>query len=270
TTYSHDTGLNNHPPAFAQSSLSVPSLPHGVPIFASVQVAENSSTARDRFRPFWGSSVRRSRRVDDTVNLVFYLKPNSMKLVKHTHLQTNLAFTRDSPGTQLNLLFQLKREASLCSPFSRLEISQTRDSAGFQVAESSSTTLDHVSSTWGSSDRCSPRVSLNHMFYLNPNCTNFTNHTQLHTNLFGFCERLTWNPAESLVCDVFRQLNVLHKAASCSSCYDIRDIAMHVYTSCRTFSCLETSHTRDPDEFHVSPSSQIDLQMSVFIEISPN
>ncbi|KAG5453559.1 hypothetical protein CSKR_109515, partial [Clonorchis sinensis] len=47
---------------------------------------------------------------------------------------------------------------------------------------------------------------------------------------FGFCERLTWNPAESPVCDVFRQLNVLHQAASCSSCYDIRDIAIHVYT----------------------------------------
>ncbi|KAG5446305.1 hypothetical protein CSKR_113497 [Clonorchis sinensis] len=26
------------------------------------------------------------------------------------------------------------------------------------------------------------------------------------------------------------QLNVLHQAASCSSCYDIRDIAIHVYS----------------------------------------
>ncbi|KAG5442525.1 hypothetical protein CSKR_113378 [Clonorchis sinensis] len=43
-----------------------------------------------------------------------------------------------------------------------------------------------------------------------------------------FCERLTWNPAESLVCDVSRQLNVLHQAASCFSCYGIRDIAIHV------------------------------------------
>ncbi|KAG5453637.1 hypothetical protein CSKR_111579 [Clonorchis sinensis] len=38
-----------------------------------------------------------------------------------------------------------------------------------------------------------------------------------------FCERLTWNPAECLVCDVSRQLNVLHQAASCSSCCDIRE-----------------------------------------------
>ncbi|GAA51057.1 hypothetical protein CLF_105513, partial [Clonorchis sinensis] len=44
------------------------------------------------------------------------------------------------------------------------------------------------------------------------------------------CERLTWNPAESPVFGVSRRLNVLHQASSCSSCYDIRDIAIHVYT----------------------------------------
>ncbi|KAG5448564.1 hypothetical protein CSKR_101999 [Clonorchis sinensis] len=42
-----------------------------------------------------------------------------------------------------------------------------------------------------------------------------------------FCEGLTWNPADSPVFDVSRQLNVLHQAATCSSCYDIRDIATH-------------------------------------------
>ncbi|GAA55804.1 polyprotein [Clonorchis sinensis] len=46
-----------------------------------------------------------------------------------------------------------------------------------------------------------------------------------------FRERLTWNPDESLVCDVSRQLNMLHQAASCSSCYDIRDIVIHVYSN---------------------------------------
>ncbi|KAG5444300.1 hypothetical protein CSKR_105015, partial [Clonorchis sinensis] len=51
-----------------------------------------------------------------------------------------------------------------------------------------------------------------------------------------FCERLTWNPAESPVFDVSRQLNVLHQAASCSSCYDIRDIAIHCrFVSTRLF-----------------------------------
>ncbi|KAG5454300.1 hypothetical protein CSKR_113993 [Clonorchis sinensis] len=52
-------------------------------------------------------------------------------------------------------------------------------------------------------------------------------------NQFGFCERLTWNPVESPVCDVFRQLNVLHQAASCSSCYDIRDIHVSRYLPMR-------------------------------------
>ncbi|KER33248.1 hypothetical protein T265_00933 [Opisthorchis viverrini] len=45
--------------------------------------------------------------------------------------------------------------------------------------------------------------------------------------LIWFFERLTWNPAESLVCDVLRQLNVPHQAASCLSRYDIQDIATH-------------------------------------------
>ncbi|KER28886.1 hypothetical protein T265_04354 [Opisthorchis viverrini] len=43
-----------------------------------------------------------------------------------------------------------------------------------------------------------------------------------------FCERLNCNPAESLVCDVSEQLNVLHQTASCFSPYDIRDMAIHV------------------------------------------
>ncbi|KAG5454210.1 hypothetical protein CSKR_111131 [Clonorchis sinensis] len=43
-----------------------------------------------------------------------------------------------------------------------------------------------------------------------------------------FYKGLTWNPAESIVCDVSRQLDVQHQAASCSSCYDIRDIAIRV------------------------------------------
>ncbi|KER22235.1 hypothetical protein T265_09626 [Opisthorchis viverrini] len=46
--------------------------------------------------------------------------------------------------------------------------------------------------------------------------------------LIWLFERLTWNPAESLVCDVLRQLNVLHQAASCFSRYDIRDILINL------------------------------------------
>ncbi|KER23353.1 hypothetical protein T265_08763 [Opisthorchis viverrini] len=41
--------------------------------------------------------------------------------------------------------------------------------------------------------------------------------------LISFCGRLTQNTDESLVHDAFKKLNVLHQAASCCSCYDIRD-----------------------------------------------
>ncbi|KAG5454945.1 hypothetical protein CSKR_105882 [Clonorchis sinensis] len=85
-----------------------------------------------------------------------------------------------------------------------------------KVAENSSTAHDRLRPPWGSSGRHSPRVFVNLMFYLNPNWTDFDKYTHLQINLvFGFCERLTWNPAESPVFDVSRQLNVLHQAASC-------------------------------------------------------
>ncbi|KER33605.1 hypothetical protein T265_00499 [Opisthorchis viverrini] len=44
-----------------------------------------------------------------------------------------------------------------------------------------------------------------------------------------FFERLIWNPPESPFVMFFRQVNVLHQAASCFSRYNIRDIAIHVY-----------------------------------------
>ncbi|KAG5440985.1 hypothetical protein CSKR_109696 [Clonorchis sinensis] len=99
-------------------------------------VAENSSTAQDRFRPSWGSSGRRSTRV--SVNIMFYLNPNWTDFDKYTHLQINLVFARDSPGTSQTGdsagFQQLKHEAAWCSTFSCLETSQTRDSSGFQVS----------------------------------------------------------------------------------------------------------------------------------------
>ncbi|KAG5450534.1 hypothetical protein CSKR_101698 [Clonorchis sinensis] len=52
------------------------------------EVAENSSTAHDRFRPSWGSSGRRSPQV--SVNLMFYLNSNWTVFEKYTHLQINL------------------------------------------------------------------------------------------------------------------------------------------------------------------------------------
>ncbi|KAG5451769.1 hypothetical protein CSKR_109198 [Clonorchis sinensis] len=69
----------------------------------AIDVAENSSTAHDRFRPSWGPSGRRSPR--GSVKLMFYSNPNRTDFDKYTHLQINLVFARDSPGTQLNLSF---------------------------------------------------------------------------------------------------------------------------------------------------------------------
>ncbi|KAG5451447.1 hypothetical protein CSKR_107634, partial [Clonorchis sinensis] len=57
------------------------------------KVAENSSTAHDRFRPSWGSSSRRGPRI--SVNCMFYLNPNWTDCDKYTHLQINLVFTGD-------------------------------------------------------------------------------------------------------------------------------------------------------------------------------
>ncbi|KER24100.1 hypothetical protein T265_08142 [Opisthorchis viverrini] len=45
-----------------------------------------------------------------------------------------------------------------------------------------------------------------------------------------FCKRLTWNPAESPVREVSRQMKVQHQAASWFSRYDIRDITIRVYS----------------------------------------
>ncbi|KAG5455058.1 hypothetical protein CSKR_109924 [Clonorchis sinensis] len=67
-------------------------------------VAENSSTAHDRFRPSWSSSGRRSPRV--SVNLMFYLNPDWTDFEKYTHLQINLANECTAPG---RLMFQLLR-----------------------------------------------------------------------------------------------------------------------------------------------------------------
>ncbi|KAG5446464.1 hypothetical protein CSKR_105821, partial [Clonorchis sinensis] len=51
------------------------------------------------------------------------------------------------------------------------------------VAENSSAAHDWFRPSWGSSARRSPRVSVNFMFYLNPNWTVFEKYTHLHINL---------------------------------------------------------------------------------------
>ncbi|KAG5453365.1 hypothetical protein CSKR_109378, partial [Clonorchis sinensis] len=52
-----------------------------------------------------------------------------------------------------------------------------------KVAENSLTAHDRFRPSWGSSGRRNPRVSVNNMFYLNPNWTDFDKYTHLQTNL---------------------------------------------------------------------------------------
>ncbi|KAG5454519.1 hypothetical protein CSKR_104873 [Clonorchis sinensis] len=104
---------------------------------------------------------------------------------------------------------------------------------------------------------------------------NWTVFRELHSsaNHFGFCERLTWNPAESPVCDVFRQLNVLHQAASCSSCYDIRDIAIHVYKLCTTHKNAEnysTAHDRFRPSWGSSGRRSPRVSVNLMFYLNPN
>ncbi|KAG5455082.1 hypothetical protein CSKR_113637 [Clonorchis sinensis] len=51
------------------------------------------------------------------------------------------------------------------------------------VVENSSTAHYRFRFSWGSSGRRSPRVSVNLMFYLKPNCTKLAKYTHLQTNL---------------------------------------------------------------------------------------
>ncbi|KER27868.1 hypothetical protein T265_13700, partial [Opisthorchis viverrini] len=54
------------------------------------------------------------------------------------------------------------------------------------------------------------------------------------------------NPGESLFCDVTRQLNVLHKAASCFNCYDIRNTRyMQLNVLHQAASCFSRYDIRD-------------------------
>ncbi|KER23219.1 hypothetical protein T265_08867 [Opisthorchis viverrini] len=83
------------------------------------------------------------------------------------------------------------------------------------------------------SDMRGERVTTTRWMHLN-----FHRNTLICKQIY-FCERLTWNPAEFLVCDVFRQLNVLRQAAPRSTCDDIRHIAIHVFS---------VEHHEEPDD----------------------
>ncbi|KER29214.1 hypothetical protein T265_04142 [Opisthorchis viverrini] len=73
-----------------------------------------------------------------------------------------------------------------------------------KVAKNSSTAHGRFRPSWGTVHRRSLRVSVNLMFYLNPNCTVFEKYTHLQIPLV-----FTRDSTESLVYDILR-LNVLH------------------------------------------------------------
>ncbi|KAG5443134.1 Dynein light chain 1, cytoplasmic [Clonorchis sinensis] len=52
------------------------------------------------------------------------------------------------------------------------------------VVENSSTAHDRFRPSWDSSGKLSPRVSVNPVFYLNPNWTDFEKYTHLQINMF--------------------------------------------------------------------------------------
>ncbi|KAG5451145.1 hypothetical protein CSKR_102686 [Clonorchis sinensis] len=87
---------------------------------------------------------------------------------------TQFGFTRDSPGTQLNL-----------SCYDIRDIVIHVYSTTHKFAENSSAAHDRFRPSWGSSGRRSPRVSVNLMLYLKTNCTELAKYPHLQTN-FAF------------------------------------------------------------------------------------
>ncbi|KER22201.1 hypothetical protein T265_14919, partial [Opisthorchis viverrini] len=206
------------------------------------KVAENPSTAHDRFRPSWDSSGRRSPRV--SVNLMFYLNPNWTVFEKYTHLQINLVFTRHSTESlvvssrSLGALFgcwSVRRALQLdCKRF----ITNRGDivSAGLSGADEWCT--DDVNSIGDETHAIQLPSSANRPT-TNPRPARSPSFRQLYvligtklheiSEIHSFAIKLRFardSPGTQLN---LSQLNVLHQAASCFSQYDIRDIAIHVY-----------------------------------------
>ncbi|KAG5454764.1 hypothetical protein CSKR_203704 [Clonorchis sinensis] len=107
--------------------------------------------------------------------------------------------------TMSRISYQLKHEATWCSTFSCLKTSQTRDSAGF-----------HFRAIWVQTEH-DVGGKIRDCTYL----MKYYNHEIGHElpngdrGLHGAYYKS--NQAEFLVCDVSRQLNVLHQVASCFS-----------------------------------------------------
>ncbi|KAG5448040.1 hypothetical protein CSKR_106591 [Clonorchis sinensis] len=72
----------------------------------------------------------------------------------------------------------------------------------YKVAENSSTTNDRFRSSWGSPDRRSPQISVNLMFYVNPNWTDLHD-PKIQTSTFSKSILLV---ADQMAVDLFAEL----------------------------------------------------------------
>ncbi|KAG5452274.1 hypothetical protein CSKR_106699 [Clonorchis sinensis] len=223
--------------------------------------------------------IPRRRSPQGSINLMFYLKTNCTKSAKYTHLKTKLVLARDSPGTQLNLLFAMS---------GALRIYMHRDISNSVATETLGGLVQHIQLPgyitnerfrWVPGEPLAKPnffanecISLTGVFVFDADGVDDSHFStsccvrEIHSFAyqFGFCERLTWNPAESPVCDVFRQLNVLHQAASCSSCYDIRDIVIHVAEN------SSTAHDRFRPSWGSSGRRSPRVSVNLMFYLNPN
>ncbi|KAG5447025.1 hypothetical protein CSKR_108875 [Clonorchis sinensis] len=130
------------------------------------------------------------------------------------------------------------------------------------VAENWSTAHDWFRPSWGSSDRRSPGVSVNLVFYLNPNWTDFDKYTQLQINLhIQLPENITngrfsWVLGESLAKNKLICKLVYLSKAKTVFLISLTVQLEHEAAWCSTFSCLKTSQTEDSAGFQVSISQK--------------
>ncbi|KER26989.1 LOW QUALITY PROTEIN: hypothetical protein T265_13898 [Opisthorchis viverrini] len=180
------------------------------------KVAENSSTAHDRFRPSWGSSGRHSPRVS--------VNPNWTVFEKYTHLQINLVFMRDSTESISRLCYS----TTGCTAHRPPHVSVGTIFEMLHCIFSQRKLLTRLLKTlWPCRDEKFRFVRSNGAF-LGETLGGWTVliyriYTHLQTNLVFRETQLEPSWISRL------QLNVLHQAASCSSRYYIRDIAIHAY-----------------------------------------
>ncbi|KAG5441520.1 hypothetical protein CSKR_109765 [Clonorchis sinensis] len=193
---------------------------------------------------------------------------NCKNLAEYTNLYTGSFLTGDSPGTQLNPSFfdvfkqlNVLHQAVSCFTWHLTETGELRLPSEPQGGRNRSLAVEEFSATYhGSWNQADSYLSLGARWpkWLEREFTdwkvrgsNQASASRLPLSRLGqpgSIPALMQPLAKSPVCDVSRQLNVLHQAASCSSCYDIRDIAIHA-AWCSTFSCLETSQTGDSAGF---------------------